>query len=127
MSRLPHSFVAAAVCLSALLALPDLAQAQFTQQGEPLVGTGSDPYSYAGQGNSVALSADGNTAIVGGPSDNFDPTSVFGVGAVWVYTRSNGVWTQQGAKLVGTDAVTDVRPSATGSPRRRWPTAFPGW
>jgi hypothetical protein len=26
-------------------------------------------------------------------------------GAVWVYTRSNGVWTQQGSKLVGTGAV----------------------
>jgi hypothetical protein len=26
-------------------------------------------------------------------------------GAVWVYTRSNGAWTQQGTKLVGTGAV----------------------
>jgi hypothetical protein len=26
-----------------------------------------------------------------------DPT-----GATWVFTRSNGVWTQQGSKLVGT-------------------------
>jgi hypothetical protein len=26
-----------------------------------------------------------------------DPT-----GATWVFTRSNGVWTQQGTKLVGT-------------------------
>jgi lipocalin len=95
--------VAAVVCFLALLISPELAQAQFTQQGEPLVGTGSDPYSYVYQGYSVALSADGNTAIVGGPYDNgFDAS---GVGAVWVYTRSSGVWTQQGAKLVGTDAV----------------------
>ena len=26
-------------------------------------------------------------------------------GAAWVFTRSNGVWTQQGSKLVGSDAV----------------------
>jgi hypothetical protein len=54
---------------------------------------------YASQGWSVALSGDGNTAIVGGRSDNAY------TGAVWVYTRSNGVWTQQGSKLVGTGAV----------------------
>ena len=28
-----------------------------------------------------------------------------GIGAAWVFTRSNGVWTQQGSKLVGTGAV----------------------
>jgi len=68
----------------------------WTQQGNKLVGTGG---SYiALQGYSVALSADGNTAIVGGPEDG---TSV---GAAWVFTRSSGVWTQQGSKLVGTGA-----------------------
>ena len=51
------------------------------------------------QGFSVALSGDGNTAIVGGPGDNVQ------LGAAWVYTRSGGVWTQQGSKLVGTGAV----------------------
>jgi len=25
-----------------------------------------------------------------------------GVGATWIFTRSGGVWTQQGSKLVGT-------------------------
>jgi FG-GAP repeat len=69
----------------------------WTQQGSKLVGTGA--VTTADQGYSVALSADGNTAIVGGPLDN-DPT-----GAAWVFTRSNGVWTQQGQKLVGSDAV----------------------
>src|SRR5439155_938 len=48
---------------------------------------------------SVALSADGNTAIVGGRSDNSS------AGATWVFTRSGGVWSQQGSKLVGTGAV----------------------
>jgi hypothetical protein len=74
-----------------------LALAQFTQQGPKLVG--NDAVGNAGQGQSVALSADGNTAIVGGPYDNGD------IGAAWVYTRSNGVWTQQGSKLVGTGSV----------------------
>jgi hypothetical protein len=40
-------------------------QAQFIQQGGKLVGTGA--VGDAVQGASVALSADGNTAIVGGP------------------------------------------------------------
>jgi hypothetical protein len=53
----------------------------------------------AEQGVRVALSADGNTAIVGGPFDNSD------AGAAWVFTRSGGVWTQQGAKLFGSGAA----------------------
>jgi hypothetical protein len=69
----------------------------WTQQGNKLVGTGA--VGSARQGMSVALSADGNTAIVGGWADNSK------AGAVWVFTRSGGVWTQQGKKLVGTDAV----------------------
>jgi hypothetical protein len=69
----------------------------FTQQGLKLVGTGA--VGAASQGLSVSLSADGNTAIVGGFGDNGD------VGAAWVWTRSGGVWTQQGPKLVGTGAV----------------------
>jgi hypothetical protein len=69
----------------------------WTQQGGKLVGTGA--IGNAGQGVSVALSADGNTAIVGGPHDNSF------AGAAWVYTRGDGTWTQQGGKLVGTGAV----------------------
>ena len=69
----------------------------FSQQGLKLVGTGAVGAAY--QGYSVSLSADGNTAIVGGYADNGE------VGAVWVWTRSGGVWTQQGSKLVGTGAV----------------------
>jgi hypothetical protein len=70
----------------------------WTQQGPKLVGTGAVGTD-ALQGSSVALSADGNTAIVGGPGDNKT------LGAVWVFTRSDGVWTQQGPKLVGTGAA----------------------
>jgi hypothetical protein len=66
----------------------------WTQQGAKLTGT-----SEVGDGRfgfSVALSADGDTALVGGPRDNGD------VGAVWAFTRSGSTWTQQGAKLTGT-------------------------
>src|ERR1041384_872923 len=73
------------------------ALAQFTQQGGKLVGTGAGGNTL--QGNSVSVSGDGNTAIVGGPHENSSQ------GAAWVYTRSGGVWTQQGTKLVGTGAA----------------------
>jgi antibiotic biosynthesis monooxygenase (ABM) superfamily enzyme len=66
----------------------------WTQVGSKLVGTGAvNVPQGALQGYSVALSGDGNTAAVGGPADNR------GAGATWVFTRSGGVWSQQGAKL----------------------------
>ena len=65
----------------------------WTQQGSKLIGTDVD--GPAGQGGSVALSRDGNTAVVGGHRDRDF------VGAAWMYSRSGGVWTQQGDKLVG--------------------------
>jgi hypothetical protein len=71
------------------------AQAQFSQQAK-LVGTGV--VGIAAQGDSVSLSADGNTAIVGGHVDDSG-------GATWVFTRSGEVWSQQGPKLIGTGAV----------------------
>jgi hypothetical protein len=83
---------ASALIFTAVFISPPLAQAQFVQQAK-LVGTGAvGPYG-AGQGASVALSADGTTAILGGPFDNFI-TNQGAVGAVWVVTRSNGVWIQ---------------------------------
>jgi hypothetical protein len=95
--RSPRSF-GASVLIFALLYSPQLAVAQsvFTQQGPKLVGTGA--VGGASEGWSVALSGDGNTATVGGPNDNA------AAGATWAFTRSNGVWTQQGNKLVGTGA-----------------------
>jgi hypothetical protein len=67
------------------------------QQGDKLVGTGN--IEAARQGSSVAVSADGNTAIVGGYSDNSNQ------GAAWVYTRTGSGWSQQGNKLVGTGNI----------------------
>lgn len=66
----------------------------WTQQGPKLVGTGN--IGLAQQGWAVAISADGNTAIIGGYFDSG------GIGAAWIFTRKNNVWTQQGEKLVGT-------------------------
>lgn len=66
-------------------------------QGSVLIGTGAT--GGANQGYSVALSTDGNTAVVGGPTDDG------GVGAVWVFTRTGGTWSQQGTKLVGTGST----------------------
>jgi hypothetical protein len=69
----------------------------WAQQGDELVGAGEQVQ--AGLGSSVALSADGNTAVLGGPADNGN------VGAAWVFARSNGAWSQEGPKLVGSNAV----------------------
>ena len=46
-------------------------------------------------GKSVALSGDGNTALIGGRDDNG------GQGAVWTFTRSGGAFAQEGEKLSG--------------------------
>jgi hypothetical protein len=83
----------------------------WTQQGKKLVGSGAD--GRARQGISVALSADGNTAILGGPGDNpSDRSGSFRLGpagAAWVFTRSSGVWTQQGNKLVSSGIAGTAR------------------
>jgi hypothetical protein len=65
----------------------------FLQQGSSLTGGGE--WAEGEFGASVALSADGSTAVVGGPSDDFS------IGAAWVFTRSGSTWSQQGGKLTG--------------------------
>jgi phosphodiesterase/alkaline phosphatase D-like protein len=66
----------------------------WTQQGAKLVAKSGEEIGAGEFGSSVALSADGSTALIGGYRDNAD------VGAAWVFTRSGTTWTQQGAKLV---------------------------
>jgi hypothetical protein len=77
----------------------------WTQQGTKLVGTGNTGNS--NQGWSCALSADGNTLAVGGLGDNTN------VGAAWIFTRTAGVWTQQGTKLVGTGVTGSAREASS--------------
>src|SRR5262245_58502035 len=89
---------AAVVLLAgAVLLSSGTASAQFVQQGPKLVGTGSSGGD-SQQGRGVAISSDGNTAIVGGPHDNDN------IGAAWIFVRSGTTWTQQGSKLIGTGA-----------------------
>jgi hypothetical protein len=56
--------------------------------------TGSDAAASSGLGGAVSLSADGSTIAAGGSSDGG------GEGAIWVFTRSKGAWTQSGSKNV---------------------------
>jgi hypothetical protein len=86
--------LAALLALLAIGAGDALATPPFVLQGERF--TGAEAASEAQVGNAVALSADGNTALVGAPQDGG------GTGAAWVFTRSGGVWTQQGAKITAT-------------------------
>lgn len=62
----------------------------------------SDKIGNARFGSSMALSADGRTAVIGGPADNNM------AGAVWVFIRSGDHWIQQ-AKLVAAHGETSIR------------------
>ncbi len=71
-----------------------LTEDPFVQQGERL--TSKEMTEHAEQGYSVALSANGDTALIGAPGyDSF-------AGAAWIYTRSGSVWAEQ-EKLEGTE------------------------
>ena len=61
-------------------------------------------------GVSATLSSDGSTALVGARKDEG------GAGSAFVFSRSEGVWTQQGPKLTGAG---DAKPGLFG-----WSTAL---
>ena len=63
------------------------------QQGAKLTGAGEQGQAHFGA--SVALSANGETALVGGPGEGF------GLGAAWAFTRSGETWSEDGSKLTG--------------------------
>ncbi len=86
----------------------------WSQQGQKLAGRGE--IKEDGFGVSVALSADGNTALIGAPGDN---GGLFGKGAAWVFTRADGVWSQQGEKLVG-DCTESCAEGGTGETYNAW-------
>jgi hypothetical protein len=67
----------------------------WTQQGEKL--TANNEIGAGGFGSSVALSADGDKGLIGGPGDDA------GAGAAWTFTRSGEAWTQQPSKLTPSD------------------------
>jgi len=71
----------------------------FTRSGEtwtqPGIKLTSSEAIKANLGTSVALSSDGNTALLGGPGYSKSH------GAAWVVTRTGETWSQQGARLMG--------------------------
>lgn len=69
----------------------------WVQQGGKLTGRGT--VGEAGQGSAVAVSENGNLAVIGGSGDRY------GEGAAWVFQRRSGRWSQFGEKLVPGDAV----------------------
>ena len=100
MTRHPRAAASTSLCVGTLsvlflFALPaaahaSVAPALFKQAGK-LVGQGAVGFPRCG--NSVAISADGNTLLVGGPGDNQN------LGAAWVYARTASGWSKQGVKL----------------------------
>jgi FG-GAP-like repeat/FG-GAP repeat len=81
------SLIAILLAVGTLICLSQPSPAQYTGQQLPLIGSGAVGQSQ--QTSSVALSADGNTALFGGAGSNS------GDGVAWVFTRSAGIWTQQ--------------------------------
>jgi hypothetical protein len=100
-SALAGSILGLLICgvVPASAAAPTLQTDPFLQQGERL--TSTELTEHAEQGSSVALSANGDTALIGAPGyKGF-------AGAVWVYARSGSTWTEQ-AKLVGEGGTSDA-------------------
>jgi hypothetical protein len=65
---------------------------QWVQQGARFTPTGgAGPVQYFG--SAIALSANGNTAVIGAYGDTMS------LGGAYIYVRSGGVWSQQGPKL----------------------------
>ncbi len=96
-----HSWLA--VRAGEILVRVDAQGARYPLRIDPLVQqaklTGEGEESGEGHlGVSVALSADGGTALVGAPGDDG------GAGAAWVFTRSGATWTQIGPKLTAGEA-----------------------
>ena len=79
----------------------------WAEQGPALVGSGFSGGTTNSAG-SVALSNDGNTALLGESGVNDF------VGAVFVFARSGSTWSQQGAPLVGDCTASCTGPNGTG-------------
>ncbi|HTA12176.1 MAG TPA: IPT/TIG domain-containing protein [Solirubrobacteraceae bacterium] len=64
--------------------------------------TGAGETGSARFGYSVAISGEGNTALIGAPLD--EATSGVMTGAAWVFAETEGKWAEQGPMLTGADA-----------------------
>src|SRR5262249_7995117 len=74
----------------------------WTQQGGKLAPSNASGDSNFG--DSVALSRDGDVALIGGPFDQNQGASVPQAGAAWVFFRNGTTWSQ-GSKLVPNNAI----------------------
>ncbi len=54
-------------------------------------------------GSSLALTGNGETAVIGAPGDSGH------LGAAWVFTRTGEEWSEQGSKLTGSGAESEAR------------------
>jgi FG-GAP repeat len=73
------------------------AGSSWTQHGPKLTASGEAGNGWFGK--TVALSADGTLALIGGHVDNAE------AGAAWVFTRTGAAWLQQGPKLTGSGEI----------------------
>jgi hypothetical protein len=85
--------VLAAVAVSAM---PASASASLMRQGVEINGVAEATEAF---GNSIALSTDGSTAVIGSPEGNGFK------GAAWVYVRSGSGWVEQAELEAGTEAL----------------------
>jgi IPT/TIG domain/FG-GAP repeat len=92
-----------------LVLVVDARGARYPLSIDPLVQVGQKitGLEEIGQGRfgwTVAMSEDGNTALVGGPADHEF------AGAAWVFVRSGASWVQQGPKLTGKQPGGECKP-----------------
>jgi IPT/TIG domain/FG-GAP repeat len=80
----------------------------WSQFGSTLAPNDADPSGLAHFGSAVALSGDGNTALIGGDEDGFGGgNGEESPGAAWIFTRSASGFSQDGSKLVPSDESSD--------------------
>jgi hypothetical protein len=80
----------------------------WVQQGPALVNPDTQvPYGGVDFGESVALSADGDTALIGAWGHGIPGQPLRG--SAWVFTRSGSTWAPQGPKLTPSDAAGSAR------------------
>jgi hypothetical protein len=104
-ARFARASLLAAAVFCAVMIEVDTAGARYPLTIDPLIGQGQERPVPSGEsekgrfGFSIALSADGATALVGAPGDDGF------AGGAWVFTRAGSTWTQQGPKLTVNDAT----------------------
>ncbi|NWJ98775.1 MAG: Ig-like domain repeat protein [Chloroflexi bacterium] len=78
----------------------------WSQQGSALIASNGEANDYFG--TAVALSSDGNTALIGAYNKTITGTngiSKTNQGAAYIFVRTNGSWSQQGSALTSSDGA----------------------